>query len=158
MEINKIKTTELEIAVAQYFGYRNNTVVPNVYWGFGFDYEADVIIVSPSGYIKEVEIKINKQDLMRDKKKKLWHNNEKIRHLYFAVPHDWDEDFIFKHIPKTAGVLSYKKDFPLFEIRKAKTNTAAPKISERELSKLRHLGCMRIWVLKQKLLNIESNK
>jgi len=32
----------VEIAVAKHFGYRQNLIVPNVHWGLGLAYEADM--------------------------------------------------------------------------------------------------------------------
>lgn len=153
-----IRASDIEIAVARYFKPRVNTIVPNVYWGFGLDYEADLIIVTQSGYAKEVEIKVNKQDLIRDKEKRNWHNGKQIRQLWFAVPYDWDMEFVCEHIPSGAGVLVYQPynttngvRGAIHEVKKAEINRYAPKQDSLDISKLRHLGCMRIWALKEKL-------
>jgi len=61
---------EVELAVANYFGIRQHLIVPNVMWGFtGLNYEADLVIVTKAGYAKEVEIKVSRADLIKDKEK-----------------------------------------------------------------------------------------
>lgn len=47
---------EIELAVAQVFGIRNNIIVPNVSWGFFATHEADLVIINKTGYMTEVEI------------------------------------------------------------------------------------------------------
>ena len=45
---------QIECAVAECFGVRNNIIVPNVSWGFFATHEADMIIINKSGYLTEV--------------------------------------------------------------------------------------------------------
>lgn len=65
-----MKTIELEIAIMEYFGIRQNLIVPNVSWGMNGLHECDVLILSKAGYATEVEIKISKPDLLKDRDKK----------------------------------------------------------------------------------------
>jgi len=63
----KITTPEMECALAGWFDYRQNLIVPCVYWGVGYyTHECDLLIVSRAGYVTEVEIKISRSDLRAD--------------------------------------------------------------------------------------------
>jgi hypothetical protein len=60
--------------------------------GWGLRYEADLVIVTPSGYAYGVEIKTNISDLRREKyKKSCAHNSQIFSKLYFAVPRDMEK-------------------------------------------------------------------
>lgn len=57
--MNNETAKEIEIAIARYFGIRQNAIVPNVSWGLGFPYECDLLILRDSGFAIEIEIKIS---------------------------------------------------------------------------------------------------
>lgn len=60
---------EIQDALIEQFGnYKTDIIVPNVYYGL-FDYEADLIIMTKSGYATEFEIKRSFSDFMNDFKK-----------------------------------------------------------------------------------------
>ena len=65
-----ITTTEMEVALAHYLNMRVNLIVPNISWGM-FIHECDLLVITPAGYMWEVEIKVSKQDLSRDSKKRI---------------------------------------------------------------------------------------
>lgn len=51
-------TLEMEIALMEYFGVRQNLVVPNAWWGLqGLNHECDLVRLSKNGYATEIEIK-----------------------------------------------------------------------------------------------------
>ena len=79
---------EVEIGVADKFNYRQNVIVPNVSWGIGLRYEADLVVLRPSGYAVEVEIKVNASDIKADLKKRHQHDSKLFRELWFAVPEE----------------------------------------------------------------------
>jgi hypothetical protein len=56
--IKKLRAPDVELAVARFFNYRINLIVPNIYWGFGLNYEADLLIISPAAFATEIEIKV----------------------------------------------------------------------------------------------------
>ena len=131
--------------------------VPNVFWGIGLNYECDLIILTPSNYAKEIEIKISKADLLIDKKKKNYHNSSIFKELYFAVPEKLQE-IALKEIPANAGLFvvsekSYKNKiyYNVKEIKKARKKTIPYKWTQEERLKLASLGAMRILGLKNKL-------
>ena len=153
-----MKTINIELAVADYFGYRKNIAVPNVSWGMGFNHELDVLIVSMDGYCTEIEIKISVSDLKADFKKKHGHKDDRIRRLFYAVPEKM-KDITLKLVPEHAGVLICKegafRDF-VECIRGCGINKTAKKLTEKEMINIGRLGCMRIWNLKSQI--IKSNK
>lgn len=67
------------------FYIRRNIVVPNVDWGF-LNHEADLLVLSKSGYLTEIEIKRTWADFKADFEKKHDHYDKKLSHFYYAVP------------------------------------------------------------------------
>jgi len=152
----EMTANEIEIAVACYFGYRKNIIVPNVSWGWNFNHESDLLVITPSGYVTEVEIKVNKYDLINDKNKKKWQLlgwRRKLKRFYFVIPYDLLH--YIENIPDFAGILFAWKENNEIEIhkyREANINKHAKKLSKSEIRHIAHLGAMRIWALKEKLI------
>ena len=141
-------STEIEWAVAHYFGYRSHVIVPNITWGMMFPFELDVAIMTNKGYLYEVEIKISRSDIIRDKNKQKWNAGYpigRIKKLWFAIP----EKLVVCDgiIPKMAGILIVKNDGTVKEIRKPENNPARPLSIEDQFNFAR-LGAMRIWPMK----------
>lgn len=154
-----MKTSEVEIAVAKYFNcYRANLIVPNISWGFGV-HECDLMIVTKAGYAYEVEIKISKSDLMADKKKRHGHKHFKIKKLYFAIP---KRLLRYKeHIPEHAGILTVDKssviEYGYFcRLERRPHITGDYVLTPDERFTIAKLGCMRIWGLKQKIVDLRD--
>jgi hypothetical protein len=155
----KITTAEIETRLAAYFDYRQNIIVPNISWGINI-HECDLLIIRKSGYGIEVEIKISKSDLKADAKKSHNHNDiaNRISELYFAIP-DFLQDCI-DFIPDHAGILilsrnkyyHYYNFLEVKRLRKAKVNKNRNKFCDNEILKIAHLGTMRIWKLKQNII------
>lgn len=154
---------EVEIAVANYFGTRQNLIIPNVSWGFsGLYYEADLVVVTKAGYAKEIEIKVSRADLIKDKEKRHNHDCRKFKELYFAIPKKLLKDI--EHIPERAGILvcekvEYKSEYyyRAHLERVAKAN-GGEKLTLTDKYELARLGTLRIWNLKKKLLKNVSKK
>ena len=147
-----MQTEEIEIAVAKFLNLKANIIVPNVRYGMDFQHECDIFMITKSGYGYEVEIKISKQDLMRDFKKKNGHKSNKIGRLFYAMP-EYMEDCI-SLIPEYAGILIAKRcdgKVECYKVRNAK-KTSSYRFTEKEQMHLARLGTMRIWKLK-KLIN-----
>lgn len=153
--MDKITTPEMEVTLASYFDYRVNLIVPNAHWGMGNMHECDLLIMSQSGYLTEVEIKVSKPDLKADAKKVHGHRSTRIKRLFFALPHYLEDAIEF--VPERAGIIivSPKDDHswgPRCKvIRKPVTNKVAQKVSAEERYKIARLGAIRIWKLKRKL-------
>ena len=157
----KITTIEAEERLAQYFDYRQNIIVPNVSWGFHL-HECDLLVLRKSGYLVEIEIKVTRTDLKKDRGKFHKHIDDynRVKELWFAIP-DYLQDSI-EFIPEHAGVIVLNKedrsysDCPVIRckiLRKARINKSARTLYENEMLKLARLGTMRIWTLKKKIIN-----
>jgi len=146
-----IKCRDMELAIANFFNYRQNIIVPNVSWGAGL-HECDILVIKPSGIAIEVEIKVSLSDLKKDLEKKHKHKSKHIRMCYFAIP-----DKMIKHldlIPERFGVIVVKDNsiskWQTRIERPATINKASDKMSQDKINKIMHLGTMRIWSLKDK--------
>lgn len=158
--MNKMTAMDIEIEVARYFNMRLNLIVPNISWGM-LNHEADLIVVSRSGLATEVEIKVSKSDLKKDRDKRHHHNSKLIHRLFFAIP-DYMLDCI-DLVPAQAGILvirsgadagalplRYRRESTKL-LRPAKINKQYPKWTQKEVLQLLRLSTMRIWTLKEKL-------
>ena len=140
----KLLTNDIEIAVVRYFNPRANLIVPNVSWGFNL-HECDLLVITAHNYAYEVEIKVSKSDLYRDKYKTHKHISERIKRLYFAIP----ETLLpyISEIPERAGIIVVDKHRQCHRFREAQVQTKY-KISEHEKFVLARLGTLRFWSLK----------
>jgi len=155
--MTKITTPEMECALSTYFNYRINLIVPNISCGMSL-HECDLLVVSKAGYLTEVEIKITRADLRADAKKWHGHRSDVIKRLIFALP-DYLENCI-EFVPERAGIILVRQPnvpelYPYHprcsELRPARRNKAAGKISDADRYKIARLGALRIWNLKRKL-------
>lgn len=160
----KIHAGDIELALAHRYKWRQNLIVPNVYYGLNFRYELDLMIVTPSGWATEIEIKVSVADLKADRKKTHNHYSNRIKYLYFAVPEDLRAPAL-ELIPERAGLFIVRPDLELYEYRKTEiikspiTNKLARKITTSERIKLNELATMRIWSLKEVIYKLQrSNK
>ena len=143
----------------QHLNVRQNIIVPNVGWGMFVGYkimhECDLLSLSSSGYATEIEIKVSKHNLLKDKEKRHNHEHHYITNLYFAVPIEL-KDIAINCIPKRAGlyVLSKNKSDDWIYVTKEKKairRNPAIKWSEKDRFQLAKLGTMRILGLKRNL-------
>jgi len=152
-----MRATDIELALVKLLDYRQNLIIPNVSWGFiGLHYEADLIVVTKSGYAKEIEIKVSKGDLIKDKEKRHSHNCRKFKELYFAIPKKLLIDK--EHIPERAGIYvidEFDGDYIAVLERPALRTTAEP-ITTKDRSELARLGALRIWGLKGKINELQK--
>lgn len=150
-----MKTLDIELAIAKYFGIRRHIIIPNISWGFHYGHEMDLIVITRSNYAKEIEIKISKNDFYADFKKKHNHESIYIREFYYAMPNNLYEQ-VKNDIPLHAGVLTVDKHVRL--MKKPVINNKSIKLTTEDLLKLSRLGCMRIWSLKNKIQKNELKK
>lgn len=161
-----MKTIEIEIAVMEYLNIRQNLIVPNISWGIANLHECDLLSLSQSNYATEVEIKVSKHDLLKDREKKHGHKHNHIAQLFFAVPKNLKE-IALQVIPERAGLLIvtkykykthfeeiYKWDNKVSFVRQCERNKNAVKWSDKERNDLARLGTMRILGLKKKIMKI----
>ncbi len=152
----------MEIAISKYFGIREHIIVPNISWGFKRMHECDLFIIKKSGIAIEVEIKRTKSDLIADFKKEHHHydKDNRITELYFAMPEEMYEN-CKDLIPEGAGIIvCYRYTHPqkrteevgAYVKRNSKRIRGSRKLTVEERLRIAHLGTMRIWSLKQKLI------
>ena len=147
----KFTTLEMELALVRKYGARQNMIIPNISWGF-LNHEADLLIMSQSGYLTEIEIKISVGDLKKDFHKRHGHKDDRIKYFYYAIPERMKEHI--ELIPVNAGVYLVKHTYYLNRvepIRPAETNKTAKPMEDHERYQLARLGTMRIWTLKRKV-------
>ena len=163
----KVTARHLELAAANYFDYRQKLIVPNVGYGLGLSYEADLIVVTKDKYLYEVEIKTTIADLKKDVIKKKFNTNGqyKIKKFFYLIPESLlkHKEKILDLIKPDAGLLvasynNYSSKFEVSVVRVAWTNKYALKISDDEYLHLCHLAAMRIWTLKEHLNRKEQLK
>jgi len=133
------------------FNYSTWEVVPNVYFGWGLHYEADLIAVSKSMWASEIEIKISKSDLTRDKYKTKFTRfglDERIKKFWYAIPEEL-YDVAVKVLNPEYGIIVVSANCAEVR-RKAKNRKQARKVTGKELQKLLHLGVLRYWSLREK--------
>lgn len=157
-----MKTIDVEIAVMEYLGIRQNLIVPNVSWGIAGLHECDLLSLSTSNYATEIEIKVSKGDLLKDGEKVHGHVHDHITMLFFAVPEKLKE-IALECIPERSGLFvigthelkyEWQKGLPIHYVsleRQAVRNKSGAKWSDRERNDLARLGAMRILGLKKKI-------
>lgn len=161
-----MNTLQMEVALMQHFGIRNNYIVPNVSWGIQRNtewlHECDLLVLSQSRYATEVEIKVSMADLKKDQEKGHGHSSPFIKFLYFAVPLELYEKGVEEYVPERAGIIAVKSmmfdDYIVKVMRKPKYNKYCWQWTEKELFQLLRLGTMRIYNLKYNLLSHYSRK
>jgi hypothetical protein len=150
-DIPRLHSGLMEIAVVALIGYRENTIVPNISYGWGLAHEADLICVNPNMYVTEIEIKVTASDLKADFSKWHKHKSKKIHSLVYAVPEKL-VDLCKELAPSTAGIIEvswneYLGKYKARWVRRAKKNHNPP-ITGNDLHNLLRLSAMRIWTLK----------
>ncbi len=151
-----ITTPEIEVAIMEGFDLRKNIIVPNIQSGLGL-HECDVLLLRPTGYGVEFEIKLTKSDLMKDFKKEHHHESELIKEVYYAVPMNLVSTCLRVLDPRY-GVIGIRRDGdmnPVMEIvRETTHNQSARKWTDAEAFKLAKLGAMRLCKIKKELIKI----
>lgn len=155
-----ISTVEMEIALIGHFNVRQNLIVPNISWGLYLQekifHECDLLVLTGSNYLYEVEIKISKADLIADVFKKHHHLHPAIKRLYFAIPAFLKDDI--EHIPERAGIILVhkRKDHIFCRLERKPKDQKGYKLKEEEKLKIALLGSMRIWSLKKKIIKLNK--
>jgi len=117
--------------LARYFNPFQQTVVPNCYFAGG---EMDLLVVTRSGYLVEVEIKLSRADWKADLAKEKWTMPERrlVSRFYYAVPPELCPAEAPEWVPATSGILHlHPRDYVL-EHRKAERVKTAPKLTDQQ--------------------------
>lgn len=148
--------------IAQHIGF-TNICIPNVLltgkmnkntndwrkeFGYGGQYEADLIYISKARYLTEVEIKISMSDFMADFNKLVYHSSVLVRNFYYAFPQEFYEKYS-KKISETletgdAGIMSVGKKYPFVAYKKrAKARKNVEPLTDEKLRNFMRIGCMK---------------
>lgn len=153
----KLSVKEIEDAIILHLtsGIRSNLIVPNVSWGMGINYEADLVVVSKSGYATEFEIKRSYSDFIAD-----FHKDEKahkapwVYQFFYVLPlsiKEKVEAFIENARIEPPAIFFYDEAG-----RFSKSNgghsyiEGGRKMFLEEQLKIAKLGVMRYWSLRNK--------
>ena len=149
-----MRALDVELAVVDLFDERKQLIIPNVSFGFGINYEADLMITNGSGYLYEVEIKVSKSDMRADLKKAVQHNCSYVKRLYFAFPEkllEYAKEILSDDVGLIAVYLRENNCPKAVIKRKPKDRKDAQKMDLRKQYELARLGALRIWNLKRQI-------
>lgn len=93
MNQTKRSLLEIEIALSKHstFSFLRNILAFNVLGEgseFYIGHECDMLVLSKSGYLTEIEIKRSWSDFLADFKKGHNHDSELIKYFYYCIPED----------------------------------------------------------------------
>ena len=105
----KLSAADIELIVTDsghgVFSCSKYLVVPRIRWAIDrIDHECDLLAMSKTGYLHEIEIKVSRSDLLADKRKNHTHASPIIKRLWFAVPVEMAA-FARDNIPAAAGLV-----------------------------------------------------
>ena len=152
----KLSVQEIEDAIILMHagGIRSNLCVPNVSWGMGIDYEADLLVVSKSGYCTEYEIKRSYSDFLADMKKdECAHKAPWVYRFFYVIPEGIKDKVLgyFKDKGEAVpGILSYDERGILSVCGRHSYIDGGRKMFIEEMLKLARLGTLRYWNLRNK--------
>lgn len=109
-----VQQIQLGLRNSDLFNQRSDLIVPNISWSI-LPYEADLIAISKSGQVTEVEIKRSLADLRADYKKGHRHDADCITYFYYCVPEQLVEKaktIILENEQKTKSVPVTDSDCP----------------------------------------------
>lgn len=169
---------EIEVALAKssYFNFVKNIIAFNVngissklpIW-----HECDMLVLSKSGYLTEIEIKRSWIDFLADFKKEHHHESELIKYFYYCVPKlilDKVYDYLYDNNIEYTGIITYDEDLFL-EIYQKKVKPFREgdnvsyhspamqnyrKLFLEEQLELARYGAMRSILLKEKIIDLQK--
>ena len=86
--LTKRSVADIQHLIWLSLGGGSRECIPNVSYGFFKEkgMEADLVYITPYGYLHEFEIKRSKSDFLADFKKPVFHSDVRIQHLTFVLP------------------------------------------------------------------------
>lgn len=119
--------TEMQLKLGKHFGIKN-ICIPNILMTGEYKeemlpeiekleawqkpskmYEADIVYITKSAYLVEVEIKVDINDFRNDFNKKIYHSSPLVSSLYYAFPEELYkkyEDEIRERVEEIAGIIT----------------------------------------------------
>lgn len=128
--------------LARWFNCYAQLVVPSVFFAGG---EMDLAVVTRTGYLSEIEIKLSVSDWNADRLKAKWTHADRalVAKFFYAVPLDLVERAP-EWVPTSAGILAFTSR-GIREVRKAVRNKAAPKLTAEHRNTLLESTYWRYW-------------
>lgn len=152
----KLSVKEIEDAIILHLtsGIRSNLIVPNVSWGMGINYEADLVVVSKSGYATEYEIKRSYSDFIADfAKDEEAHKAPWVYQFFYVLPlsiKDKVEVFIENARIEPPAIFFYDEAGRFVRNKGVSYRKGGRKMFIEEQLKIAKLGVMRYWSLRNK--------
>lgn len=154
-----VKQIQYALRYSGIWNPRADLMVPNVSWGL-LDYEADFIVMTPNGYLTEIEIKRSWEDFKADFKKDHKHDDERIYHFYYCIPENiFDKvkdylDSLYTHPLNKPAILTYNEGGNItrqnYGYTGAMRNKKCRKLFLEEQFKLAKLAAFRYWSIEEK--------
>lgn len=163
---------EIEVALAKSdsFNFIRNIVAFNVNgWGskFHIGHECDMLVLSKSGYLTEIEIKRSFSDFIADFKKKHHHESAGIiKYFYYCVPekiYDKVCNELLNRDVSYSGIITFDEDLRIKfygHHNDGCFHEMCPyrKLSLEEQLQVARFGAMRSVILKEKLIKEKEEK
>ena len=127
------------------FSFTQHLIVNRTKWLV--NHEADMLVLSDSGYITEIEIKISKSDFKADFKKNHHHESGYVKYLYYAVP-EFLKEWALENLPEGAGLVSVSPEHHVMRpriIKGAEARKNVRKITDKMRLDFMRLMAMRYW-------------
>lgn len=168
VKLPRPNTGEMEVAVANLINPRLHVIIPNIYWGINLFHECDLLVIDKVGRFTEIEIKISASDLKRDFKKWHGHQNSMIGRLVYAVPAHL-RALALEIVPIEFGLIvvdtmvipiNSKETYIRFKaswVRRVRFQNGYIAPKPEIVSKVKFLGCLRIWNLKRENLRLQKD-
>lgn len=157
--------TEIEIALCNTdrFNFVKNIVAFNVN-GMGkslpIHHECDMLVLSKSGYLTEIEIKRSWNDFLAEFRKRHSHKSDLIKYFFYCIPKCLEERVrleLKKREVAYSGIITYNEELRI-TINDCVEMKPYRKLSMKEQLQVARYGAMRSVMLKKKLLKFEKNE
>lgn len=145
-------TKEIEQALYAYWNWRINIMVPRItgVYKAGIMFETDMMAISKSGYVTGFEIKISKQDFLKDFKKKQHKNFDyyfkPFKQFYYVMPIDLYEK-VKDMVPEKFGIITAGTNnlgLTVLNMQRIAPILFNNKLTTDQIIKIAHLGCVRL--------------
>lgn len=161
-EPEKYTYTQVELAIVEHFDKEKNLIIPNCFMDYKakISHECDILLINTTGYATEVEIKMSVSDFKADFKKKHKHDDERLKYLYYAVPH-YIKDKCLELVPEYGGLMSISKNKRgkfIIEIIKNAPKKTCRKFTLEEKYRFARLCSLKYWNAKIKYTKKETKK
>lgn len=175
--MNKTNRTqyEIELSLANYkdFDFRKNIIAYNVLGEnslLPIFHECDMLVLSKSGYLTEIEIKRSWSDFLADFKKDHSHEGRGlIKYFYYCIPEcmlNDAYDVLQKNNRQYTGIITYNEELKI-KLNPARFDLFSPpsfgfrnmggrKLFLEEQLQVARYGSMRAVMLRQKVVNMEK--